>query len=118
MKQLHCEGLAKLPSVSKLEPPYNCDVPLGFLSKNQPIRGSPKKPKRGRGVSLLKPTKRGGSLKKAGEGVDYCHPPKDCLRRCPYSATLLASRDTELCRVSPTLLQLIAMDFPQAETAL
>ncbi|CAJ1353596.1 unnamed protein product, partial [Effrenium voratum] len=38
----------------------------------------------------------------------------DCLRRCPYSATLLASRDTELCRVSPTLLQLIAMDFPQA----
>ncbi|CAK9099561.1 unnamed protein product [Durusdinium trenchii] len=38
----------------------------------------------------------------------------DCLRKSCYSQTVRACRDSELCRVSPTLLQLIAMDFPQA----
>eukprot|EP00434_Breviolum_minutum_P041034 symbB.v1.2.036495.t2/scaffold5169.1/size30165/1 len=38
----------------------------------------------------------------------------DCLRKSAYSQTVRACRDSELCRVSPTLLQLIAMDFPQA----
>lgn len=41
---------------------------------------------------------------------DFC---KDCLRKSAYSQTVRACRDSELCRVSPTLLQLIAMDFPQ-----
>ena len=39
---------------------------------------------------------------------------QDCLRKSCYSQTVRACRDSELCRVSPTLLQLIAMDFPQA----
>ena len=42
----------------------------------------------------------------------------DCLRKTSYSQTVRACRDSELCRVSPTLLQLIAMEFPQAKKGL
>eukprot|EP00927_Polykrikos_kofoidii_P049190 TRINITY_DN43299_c0_g1_i1.p1 TRINITY_DN43299_c0_g1~~TRINITY_DN43299_c0_g1_i1.p1 ORF type:complete len:1238 (-),score=181.85 TRINITY_DN43299_c0_g1_i1:336-3956(-) len=39
----------------------------------------------------------------------------DCLRGMPeHSATVRASRDTEMCRVSPAVLQFLAMDFPQS----
>jgi len=38
----------------------------------------------------------------------------DCLRETPYSHTVRASRDSEVCRVSPTVLHLIAMEFPRA----
>lgn len=39
----------------------------------------------------------------------------DCLRGSPaYSRTVRARRDTEVCRVSPELLHLLAMDFPHA----
>eukprot|EP00930_Biecheleria_cincta_P043006 TRINITY_DN29584_c0_g1_i1.p1 TRINITY_DN29584_c0_g1~~TRINITY_DN29584_c0_g1_i1.p1 ORF type:complete len:737 (-),score=94.64 TRINITY_DN29584_c0_g1_i1:1191-3134(-) len=38
----------------------------------------------------------------------------DCLRDASYSGTVRASRDTEVCRVSPTLLHLIAIEFPKA----
>eukprot|EP00439_Symbiodinium_sp_Y106_P039692 s2058_g4.t2 len=38
----------------------------------------------------------------------------DCLRNATYSQTVQASRDTEVCRVSPMLLQLVALEFPRA----
>lgn len=38
----------------------------------------------------------------------------DCLRETPYSQTVRASRDTEVCRITPTLFHLMAIDFPKA----
>jgi len=38
----------------------------------------------------------------------------DCLRGRPYSQTVRASRDTEVCQVSPSVLHLISIDFPKA----
>ena len=38
----------------------------------------------------------------------------DCLRNSTYSQTVQASRDTEVCRVSPMLLQVVALEFPRA----
>eukprot|EP00928_Gymnodinium_smaydae_P005604 TRINITY_DN11903_c0_g1_i1.p1 TRINITY_DN11903_c0_g1~~TRINITY_DN11903_c0_g1_i1.p1 ORF type:complete len:1293 (-),score=172.05 TRINITY_DN11903_c0_g1_i1:373-4110(-) len=39
----------------------------------------------------------------------------DCLRaNAKYSFSVLARRDTEVCRVSPSLLQLMASDFPRS----
>eukprot|EP00929_Paragymnodinium_shiwhaense_P108237 TRINITY_DN74564_c0_g1_i1.p1 TRINITY_DN74564_c0_g1~~TRINITY_DN74564_c0_g1_i1.p1 ORF type:complete len:1373 (+),score=275.83 TRINITY_DN74564_c0_g1_i1:161-4279(+) len=38
----------------------------------------------------------------------------DCLRERPYSSTVHAARDTEVCRISPSLLHLIAHHFPKA----
>lgn len=38
----------------------------------------------------------------------------DCLRNRPYSGTVRASRDTEVCQISPSLLHLIANEFPKA----
>eukprot|EP00928_Gymnodinium_smaydae_P039906 TRINITY_DN27160_c0_g5_i1.p1 TRINITY_DN27160_c0_g5~~TRINITY_DN27160_c0_g5_i1.p1 ORF type:complete len:1313 (-),score=181.21 TRINITY_DN27160_c0_g5_i1:67-4005(-) len=38
----------------------------------------------------------------------------DCLRDQPYSKTVRAARDAEVCRVSSSLLHLIASEFPKA----
>lgn len=37
----------------------------------------------------------------------------DCLRNEPYSQMVRAARDTEVCRISPTLLNLVANEFPR-----